>query len=55
MERGEQEQTPAAEAAQSVSREEPEINRAALKYEGTEIKNLISVTLKLKNKKQGAF
>lgn len=30
--------TPAAEAAQSVSREEPEIKRSALKYEGTEIK-----------------
>lgn len=36
--RGEQQWTPAAEAAQSVSREEPEIKRSALKYEGTELK-----------------
>lgn len=36
-ERGQQ-WTPAAEAAQSVSRAEPEIKKSALKYEGTELK-----------------
>lgn len=36
--RSERKGTPAAEAAQSASREEPEIKRSAPKYEGTEIK-----------------